>query len=287
MTVFDWLVNRAATPDTPKGPMPVPASREFVPSPADDTLDEQEMLEADETGTIELEEIYSIIEYIDSSGARTRRRIPLRKIQPGPKGPLLSAICHERRALRSFRCDRIQCFIDDDGVVVEPGDFFRDLLCFDPESLAPEADDLALHRARELRDLIRPGLSTLVIAAMSDEDFHASELDVICRYIEDDLETLAKRKKIEAPTISEIDAMIPLVRKMRPQATSLPSYLRKIVEYDTTRFARFCNALRELILADERISCGEAEFMSDLAILRTQGLTGVLRRIDLPETEWG
>ncbi len=61
-----------------------------------------------------------IIEYIDSTGKSSTRRITVWSISAGAGGiPCLIAKCHERQAQRSFRVDRIKCFIDYDGEVFD------------------------------------------------------------------------------------------------------------------------------------------------------------------------
>ncbi len=42
------------------------------------------------------------------------------KLVPGPRGMQLQAICHERKAFRCFRVDRIGAFISLDGEILEP-----------------------------------------------------------------------------------------------------------------------------------------------------------------------
>jgi hypothetical protein len=61
-----------------------------------------------------------IIEYTDSQGGRSVRRVTVWSIVAGSGGaPCLLAFCHERKARRQFRIDRIQSFIDLDGEVFE------------------------------------------------------------------------------------------------------------------------------------------------------------------------
>lgn len=64
------------------------------------------------------------IEYVDAKMEASRRRIVVREIEPLDEHVWVRAVCLERRALRSFRLDRIQCVIDGDGVVHDPAEFF-------------------------------------------------------------------------------------------------------------------------------------------------------------------
>ncbi|WP_305988732.1 hypothetical protein [Roseibium sp.] len=61
-----------------------------------------------------------MIEYVNSKGEQSTRRITVWGIKEGAGGiPLLVAKCHERKQTRTFRTDRIRCAIDYDGVVHE------------------------------------------------------------------------------------------------------------------------------------------------------------------------
>lgn len=61
-----------------------------------------------------------LIEYIDSKGRPSSRRITVWSIVAGSGGaPCLMAFCHERQAQRQFRIDRIRSFIDLDGEIFE------------------------------------------------------------------------------------------------------------------------------------------------------------------------
>ncbi|MCY1707306.1 WYL domain-containing protein [Pannonibacter sp. SL95] len=58
------------------------------------------------------------IDYVNAKGEASTRRITVWAIREGADGtPLLYARCHERKAMRSFRVDRIACCIDYDGEV--------------------------------------------------------------------------------------------------------------------------------------------------------------------------
>jgi hypothetical protein len=59
-----------------------------------------------------------MIEYVDSSGRVSRRRVTVFDIKVGADGvAMLHARCHERKAQRAFRVDRIRSCIDYDGEV--------------------------------------------------------------------------------------------------------------------------------------------------------------------------
>lgn len=65
--------------------------------------------------------IGATMEYVDAKGARTRRTIRPSRIYSDGDRLYLTAFCLLRGAPRTFRVDRIVSFIDEDGVVHEPG----------------------------------------------------------------------------------------------------------------------------------------------------------------------
>ena len=52
------------------------------------------------------------IEYVDAASAFSRRTITVRKVRPGLESHVVVAWCHTRRAVRTFRVDRIKALID-------------------------------------------------------------------------------------------------------------------------------------------------------------------------------
>ena len=227
----------------------------------------------------DLEQLYTIIDYKDAGGKRTRRRITMQRLVKGPEGPIVEAICHERQRFRMFRCDRIECFIGhDDGEITATDQFFREVLLLDLAELTPTkpkrqktlgptaTQTTAITGARAMREKLRAPLSILVLAATADNDFHEEELEVICQWLEDEVQDFIDTGEIG---LAEIDAMTTLIRKMHPTRRSLPTHLRNIRRMDEVRFQRLARALRRVILADGVLRVEEAEFYADLADLRS------------------
>ncbi len=270
MNLLDWLFGRAPSEKTP-APMPsAPAAqpRGIAPETEDST---EELRAPDGDGRIELDEVYTVIDYTDAQGRESRRRITLRKIATGSNGPILSAICHERRALRHFRIDRIGCFIDpEDGEVMSPDTFLRDVLSIDVKALG--GPDEALAAACVLRETLRPALSILVLAARADGEFHEEELDVICRYAECEAEALADEGRTEAPDLATLDALTDLVARMRPSAESLRCHLDRVFHWQGDRARRFERALADVIRADGEIDAAEELLLDDIAAARARFL---------------
>lgn len=288
MRLVNWLKGRAAS-DEAEAP-PLPQAQKSVPAPAQSDIDTIEFEEPNEQGEILLEEIYTIIDYVDARGFETRRRVTLLKVGAGKNGPLLSAICHERKALRHFRCDRIQDFIDLDGVVTPTQNFFRDFLQVDlsvfetvqdaqdsrvrptvdvVRSSLPDHPEEPIEVGRRLRELLRSPLSVLVTAAKSDTEFHVEEHDVICRYAEREAEEMRKRGYVRDVRIVDLDVLNKLIRHMRPRQSSAENHLSEILDMEEHRFKRFKRALGDVIIADGRIASGEADFVELLSELDT------------------
>lgn len=252
----DWLFEKTPdeTDDAPPlpphlgGPPPNPKiDDDFIEPPAE---------------SYELEEVFTVIDYADAGGNRSRRRITMRRVARGKHAPILTAICHERRAVRHFRCDRIEGFIDDDGVVVDCGDFFRATMMIDLSYLAPRAVRTSLLEARKIRDRLRSPLSVLVALGRSDDQFRPEELDEICRFVEGEVETISD------PTHpGDVDVMTelrPIIQRMRPSRSAIDGYLTEVfarAEIDPDFRARFEGALEDVLLADGIIAEGEVVFL--------------------------
>ncbi|WP_088624940.1 hypothetical protein [Oceanicola sp. 22II-s10i] len=235
----------------------------------------------------DLEDVYVMIDYLDARGQASRRRITMRKLVAGSHGPIVRAICHERKALRSFRYDRIQCFIDcADGEVTSPDIFLREVLLINLLEVTPSdrpqthigdhaagSDKLTLIGAREMRERLRAPLSMLVLAATSDGHFHPEELDVICRWIEDEVDDMVMQGAVG---LAEIDAMTSLVAKMHPTRASLTTHLMNVRRMDSIRFRRLAKALRDVIVADGALHIDEARFYAEIGDLQTDNIVDLI-----------
>ena len=293
MNLVDWLKRRAPADDLEAPNAFLPASGREVSAPLDE--DTPEELEApDENGSVILEPIFSTIDYVDAAGRESRRRITLRSLHTGNNGPILRAICHERRALRCFRIDRIECFIEPDGEVVEADDFLRETLFIDPSKLIqPESPSKEQGRpgrprlgseyapAQAARERLRSPLSILVLAARADDEFHPEELDVICCWAERELIIAAKEERIPPPSIDMLDRLNGLIGRMRPHQRTLPDHLKNVLLMPDDRFNRFEGALRDVILADGGVDEAEIQWIEELSVARAQAQRG--RAFDLSE----
>lgn len=176
--------------------------------------------------------IIAVLDYKDSAGRLSRRRITLHKIEANDAGQIyLRAFCHERQAPRSFRFDRVRSVIDLDGVFHEPDRFFADVLQVDVAALGSVWAGVAARRAAEAvhradpmaapppgekpgmaqRRAARDGARVLAALARADGYLHAEEIEVILDYI-------AERADTDGIATSEADraALVPYVRRLFP-----------------------------------------------------------------------
>lgn len=117
------------------------------------------------------------IEYVGANGVRSMRRVTFISISGNDDAVYVRARCHERRALRTFRSDRIASIVDMDGEVHDdPAAFILGLIAATSESEA--AAPGFRHRV-----LARHGIAVLVALSLADGAMHPEELDVIVRYV--------------------------------------------------------------------------------------------------------
>lgn len=262
MTMLHWLYEK--TPSDTDAPPPLPAA--IAPRP--DAPDDAELALLPPAEKYELEPVYTVIDYCDASGNETRRRITLRSLARGGAAPILTAVCHERRAVRHFRTDRIEAFIEDTGEASDCATFFREVLLIDLVELAASDGVEAQAEARRIRDKLRAPLSILVAVARSDERFLDAELDAIVQWLHDDAALL-----MDEPPTDMRGAAMPLrdiVRKMRPSREALRNYLfymQTESRYDSARMHRFLRALVEVVAADGVYHADEAEMLNELGII--------------------
>ena len=185
------------------------------------------------------------IDYLDSKGALSRRRITVREIYTNGDRTYVQAFCHERGAARSFRFDRIAEVIDIDGECHDPRRFFTDVLGLEfptaeHVSISPKptvkpvrADRLGPpNRAEKLamrttdkpgmaqRRTARDGLRVLVALARADGQLHPEELEVILDYI-------AEQCDLCGIDMTEPDraALLPYLKRQQPGSDVLSECL--------------------------------------------------------------
>lgn len=219
-----------------------------------------------------LEPIYTIIDYGEPL---ERRRITLKTLQRGPNAPLVRAICHERNALRCFRADRIDGFIEDDGEVLTPATFFQTYVGIDLADWQPDQSKEERSLVTTLRNRLRPALTVLAAAARSDGRFCLDEMDVIERYIESDMLAFAESnpdRQVSLDIAEQIGAILP---RLNPERASVLKALERVFDYSTERYRRFAATLERVIMADGVLHDEEVSFVGEITRARERWLTSV------------
>ncbi|WP_347534612.1 WYL domain-containing protein [Inquilinus sp. CAU 1745] len=173
------------------------------------------------------------IEYKDSKGASSRRRITLHHLYEVDGGRrYLYCLCHERKAKRTFRFDRVQTIIDLDGVVHQPETFFAEEL----RVVWPQRSFTTTHSApgsattnsvekpgAAHRRIARDGLRVLAALARTDGFLHPEEIEVILQYI-------GRKAEAVGLEMSEDDrgALVSHLRRQFPNVHVLEKCVKKL-----------------------------------------------------------
>lgn len=237
---------------TPRHPVRLPSAEDDPHGPSDD---------GQSLGYAEGQSF--IIEYVSASGHESTRRITVFDIKLSSDGvPALHARCHERKANRLFRLDRIACCIDFSGEV------FEDVPAFVSETFGM---DLAIASARPnpekakhwqgIVSSIRPEALLLVAVALADHELCDAE-------VADMVDILALKAERRTGLVSEDDvrALSRYLHRLRPTE---PSINRAIEELSR----RSPHEIREILLqavsvmdADGIRRTEERHLINDLAV---------------------
>ena len=266
MRNISQIIDRAPSVSS-EAPFPKIAGVKFTPHiPSQDEEDTTDItLNGQKT---DLDNCFCIIEYKDSGGQFSRRRITMRCLLVNEKATYIQAICHERNAYRNFRFDRITAAITEDGEIIDFGEHLKTTLgiLYD-DSAASESRKLFTDAAR-IRDRLRPALSILVSLARADDRFHPSELDEIMLYAEKEIIALNREGRLEdIPSLEALDLLAPMILNMRPTRESLAGYILRICEWDGQRIERLQRAIGRVTIADGRFTFQEHDLISDINAL--------------------
>ena len=249
MSISNWIQNHVPELDDPAPN--IPGVR--IEMPDNDTM---EVFDFREDDALPLEPVFTVMDYTDASGTLSRRRVTFLSLLPGPNGPMLRAQCHERRALRTFRFDRIGAIIDDDGVAVDAVAVFRDVMEIDVQNAdAP----LAPRKNESVWELLgQPAVTLLVGLAACDGRVADRELAAILCYLED----LAAIRGI---AVQDVDKLEPLLRRIRPNRREVLEDLDAFVKHPGVGSSAFFRAAKAVILADGEITEEEVALFEEFA----------------------
>lgn len=167
-TLASWIGDRFGV--TPKAPV-APDFCQALPD-HDDEHDESDEEYLDES---DLQGQSFVIDYCDSSGEVSTRRVTVRKLERTTDGCLcIKTFCWERKAARAFRADRILTLrhVTDLTPILNPAAFFEQYM-----------HDGIDGEAAALLKRVRPGLRVLLYLARCDGTVHPSENDVMRQYV--------------------------------------------------------------------------------------------------------
>ena len=144
---------------------------------------EKELQSAEQAIRFDLEPLFLVIDYRDAAGNCSRRRITTRWIEKRGDVIYVGATCHERRAHRLFRMDRIDGVIDDDGVVEPAVPYFEEIIAGDTGYEIERTNKKPQQRVSStsaspytvLRRELKPAIVVLAAAARVDNLLHPEE----------------------------------------------------------------------------------------------------------------
>ncbi|NKD45446.1 hypothetical protein HEQ62_04360 [Haematospirillum jordaniae] len=182
---------------------------------------------------IELVGVAVAIDYVDAKEQETSRRITLRRVSVYDGGRVVwKAFCHERRALRTFVCDRIRCVVDMDGVVHDnPALFLFTELGVDvtlPVSSVqdPHASTLSFLGAIAFGPcgkVLRDGLTVLAGLAHADGLMDDAEVGVMLDYAANVIEVGGGELAVDGCSV-----LAGWIRRLRPEREAVDSALRSL-----------------------------------------------------------
>jgi tellurite resistance protein len=222
-------------------PLPAPI-REIVVPVDDDPID----IEADVLGYADGQSF--MIEYIDSKGRASSRRITVYSIQGGRSGvPSLFARCHERQNTRQFRVDRITCCIDYSGEIHDDVPrFLMENFGMAISSARAKETETGVVRWQDIIASVRPDAILLSALSRADGKVKTVETNEIVDY-------LAKQAEREDVFLSdrEITSIESYVKRLRPTDESIGRSLEQMMEIGADRVRGFLVAAVKVVEADE------------------------------------
>ncbi len=196
-----------------------------------------------------------MIDYVDSKGEESRRRITINAVEDNGGNLLVHAYCYERKAKRTFRADRIVSATDlASGVIVDdPQAIIRAIsgLGEAPRDSREKATVQAMKNAR-------PGLAVLLFLSRCDGEQHTSEDGVMLEYLD---------LHCPEPGLDEYMALEG-IRKYRPNEVAFERALSHLSDSEEG-LSRVLRYVRKLIDADGVITEEEAAFavrLSEISI---------------------
>ena len=282
MRILEWLKRRTPSDTDAVGiEIATPPDAFVAVEPKEDLLSELEEagclapdINTSENIRYDLEPMFLVIDYCDAANNHSRRRITTRWVDRRGSNVFLGAICHERKAARTFRIDRIEGVIDDDGVVEDATHFFNSLLVDEIGYATPAKQKKPKNGGVRsgastytlMRREMKPALVVLAAAARADSLLHPEEVDRIMQYSETEANHLCESGVVaDIPSIDDLDKLGRLIGRLRPTQEDLDEALRVIVTWPEDRWKRLFKSLCRVVEADGIIVEEEYNFLAEIA----------------------
>lgn len=235
-----WMQLRGRTVEA-RGPITFTA---LIPD--DDAIELDEVDDAPRAGDV-LSGYACIIDYVDSKGRASQRRVSFIRYERAKGADYIRAHCHERRAMRCFRLDRIAEVYDiQTGEVIGVDAAFGHVAPDRVES-APLGWGLAVRARADLT----AGLNVLTFLARCDREWHPMEEDTIESFVTG---WWLRRELRHEPPIEDI---LRHAERLRPDAETFFGALLRT--HDCPALAAMLPDYIQLVIeADDRITSEEA-----------------------------
>lgn len=220
-------------------PAPAPVREVVLPSVDDDETETEFLGDAEGQSFM--------IEYVDSAGRPSTRRITVYGLSKGKGGiPTLYAKCFERQAMRSFRVDRIRCCIDYSGEIHENVPLFLSDAFGMPIAIAGRTVRRDVDaRWDDIIGLVRSDAVLLSAISRADSQLHELEIAAAARYLAQEIE----RTK-DILTDAEINSLSGYFRRLRPTENSLRRAFNEIARQEEGKITRLLRAAVDVLDAD-------------------------------------
>lgn len=203
-----------------------------------------------------------MIEYVDSKGQESTRRITVFDIVSGDSGvPSLMARCHEKKKERQFRIDRIRSCVDFDGEVHDDvPQFLIDTFGMSFFNAHAKVTQKNAERWQAILDLLRSETVLLAALCRVDNLVKPVEIDVLIEY----LATLVENQDIFLSP-AEVASMERYAKRLRPTEDAIMRSLDAVSAKGARHVEQLLIAAKRVIEADEILHQEEVELINVMA----------------------
>lgn len=207
------------------------------------------------------------IVYDDGEDQKSARRITCKRVRSHGGRLYLDAVCHERRAFRTFRVDRVLEVLDlQTGEVLAGGAFVQ---AFRLDEVTQGAETWGLERSRRY-DLLS-GIKLLAFIARCDGEWHPLEADVISEFVRDWWDDWGY------PGEPPIESIMAYARKLSPTPDDFFTVLRR-VNHNRRSARLLLPSIAAVVDADGQIESEEHRWL-----LEVQAYLAELERLHLED----